>query len=163
VSVDTWEEAVEHAQRLAQSVERKASAQRSHFTRRLAKMAVKIRGSTMTLTLALTLCLTLTPTQTRTRTRTLTCTRTRTLKEEADKLRFNVLTAEAKAKTMGYNSNKVARGADVAQQVCFELLANAQLLAESHQRISEIKRRAYDRHVKGLQVLQPILLPKALP
>ena len=59
--------------------------------------------------------------------------------------------AEAAMKKMKYESHKVARGADVAQQVCVEVLANAQLLAESHTRKSEIKRRAYERHVEGLQ------------
>ena len=54
-------------------------------------------------------------------------------------------------KKMKYESHKVARGADVAQQVCVEVLANAQLLAESHTRKSEIKRRTYERHVKVLQ------------
>jgi hypothetical protein len=41
VSLDTWKEAMDNAKRLAASVERKASAQRSHFTRRLKTMAVK--------------------------------------------------------------------------------------------------------------------------
>ena len=59
--------------------------------------------------------------------------------------------AEAAMQKMKYESHKVARGADVAQQLCVEVLANAQLLAESHTRKSEIKRRAYERHVKVLQ------------
>ncbi len=41
VSLDTWKEAMDSAKRLAASVERKALAQRSHFTRRLKKMAVQ--------------------------------------------------------------------------------------------------------------------------
>jgi hypothetical protein len=40
VSIETWQETVQHAERLAKTAERKASAQRAHFTRRLAKMAV---------------------------------------------------------------------------------------------------------------------------
>jgi hypothetical protein len=74
------------------------------------------------------------------------------LQEESDQLRVNVLQAEAAVNKMKYDSKKVARGADVAQQVCVEVLANAQLLAASHTRKSDIKRRAYERHVKVLQV-----------
>ena len=40
VSLDTWKEAMDNAKRLAASVERKASAQRSHFKRRLKTMEV---------------------------------------------------------------------------------------------------------------------------
>ncbi len=82
----------------------------------------------------------------------LTITITLLLQEESDQLRVNVLQAEAAVSKMKYDSKKVARGADVAQQVCVEVLANAQLLAASHTRKSDIKRRAYERHVKVLQV-----------
>ncbi len=46
----------------------------------------------------------------------------------------------------------VSRVADVAQQVCAQQLANAELLAQAHARKSDIKRRWYERHVKELQV-----------
>jgi hypothetical protein len=40
VSIETWKETMQHAERLAKTAERKASTQRAHFTRRLAKMTV---------------------------------------------------------------------------------------------------------------------------
>jgi hypothetical protein len=45
------QEAIQHAERLAKTAERKASAQRSHFMRRVAKMGVSL---TLTRTLTLT-------------------------------------------------------------------------------------------------------------
>ena len=155
VSLDTWKEAMDNAKRLAASVERKASAQRSHFKRRLKTMEVfnffylpvfDLFYLYLIFFIYLYLIyLTFISYH-------LTITITLLLQEESDQLRVNVLQAEAAVSKMKYDSKKVARGADVAQQVCVEVLANAQLLAASHTRKSDIKRRAYERHVKVLQV-----------
>jgi hypothetical protein len=39
VTVETWQEVMQHAERLAKTAERKASAQRSHFMRRADRQA----------------------------------------------------------------------------------------------------------------------------
>ena len=50
MSVQEWKEAVEHAECLASSAERKVSAQRTHFMRRLQTITIEsdtLRGSVL--------------------------------------------------------------------------------------------------------------------
>ena len=140
MTVETWKEAMQHAEGLAKTAERKASAQRSHYMRRVAKMGV---------TLTLTRTLTLTPSQTRYLKLNLNLT---LLQEEADILRMNVEQAELQLKKLGHETKKIERCADVAKKMCQEKVANADREAKSHARRSDIKRRNYERHVNVLQV-----------